>query len=142
MRNLPVLALSFLLSSLVGCAGVPVRDGKLDVYTSTHGTSLPGAECVVRTGAGQWTVLTPAAVAVGKPAGDLHVTCNMPGYRTSEVIYRSDGHRGGRTRVAVGGGRGVGIGSGLGVSIGFGLPLGGDPGDYPSEIVVDMSPQP
>jgi hypothetical protein len=97
---------------------------------------------VVETGAGKWTVVTPGAVQVGAAAGDLRVVCTKPGYRSSEVIVRYGGSGGAAgTRVGVGIAGGVGSGSGVGISLGMGFPYSGGRRDYPSEIVVEMTPQ-
>ena len=129
--------------SLAGCATTPPFDGRVEILTTSREQSLAGADCVVTTDAGSWTVQTPAYATVGDPNGDLRVVCNKPGYRTSEVIHRSPGGRGQNssgTRVGVGIGGGLGGYSGVGVSLGFGFPLTGRRNDYPSQVTVDMTP--
>lgn len=134
--------LSFLLAS--GCATKPPFDGRVEILTTSRDQTLTGADCVVTTDAGSWTVQTPGHATVGDPSGDLRVVCNKAGYRTSEVIHRSRAGRGlnaSGTRVGVGVGGGLGGYSGVGVSLGFGFPLTGTASDYPSQVTVDMVPQ-
>jgi hypothetical protein len=128
-----------------GCATTPPFDGRVEILTTSQEKPLTGADCVVTTDAGSWTVQTPGHATVGDPNGDLRVVCNKAGYRTSEVIHRSRAGRGlnasGTPRVGVGVGGGFGGYSGVGVSLGFGFPLTGTASDYPSQITVDMAPQ-
>ena len=134
--------LSVLLAS--GCATKPPFDGRVEILTTSREQALTGADCVVTTDAGSWTVQTPGYATVGDPNGDLRVVCNKAGYRTSEVIHRSRTGRGlnsSGTRVGVGVGGGLGGYSGVGVSLGFGFPLTGTRNDYPSQVTVDMAPQ-
>jgi hypothetical protein len=134
--------LSVLLAS--GCATKPPFDGRVEILTTSREQTLTGADCVVTTDAGSWTVQTPGHATVGDPSGDLRVVCNKAGYRTSEVIHRSRAGRGlnaSGTRVGVGVGGGLGGYSGVGVSLGFGFPLTGTASDYPSQVTVDMAPQ-
>ena len=134
--------LSVLLAS--GCATKPPFDDRVEILTTSREQPLTGADCVVTTDAGSWTVQTPGHATVGDPSGDLRVVCNKAGYRTSEVIHRSRAGRGlnaSGTRVGVGVGGGLGGYSGVGVSLGFGFPLTGTASDYPSQVTVDMAPQ-
>ena len=129
--------------SLSGCVTTPPFDGRIEILTTSRDQPLAGADCVVTTDAGSWTVQTPAHATVGDPRGDLRVVCNKAGYRTSEVIHRNPSGRGlnsSGTRVGVGIGGGTGGYSGVGVSLGFGFPLAGRRNDYPSQITVDMTP--
>ena len=132
------------LLALSGCATTPPFDGRVEILTTSREQALTGADCVVTTDAGSWTVQTPGYATVGDPNGDLRVVCNKAGYRTSEVIHRSRTGRGlnsSGTRVGVGVGGGLGGYSGVGVSLGFGFPLTGTRNDYPSQVTVDMAPQ-
>jgi len=132
-----------LMLSLSGCATTPPFDGRVEILTTTREQPLAGADCVVTTDSGSWTVQTPGYATVGDPKGDLRIVCDKAGYRTSEVIHRSRAGRGlssDGTRVGVGIGGGLGGYSGVGVSLGIGLPVGGARGDYPSQVTVDMTP--
>ncbi len=130
------------LLALSGCVTTPPFDGRVEILTTSREQALTGADCVVTTDAGSWTVQTPGYATVGDPNGDLRVVCNKSGYRTSEVIHRHSGagRRPGATRVGVGIGGGSGGYSGVGVSLGFGFPLAGVRSDYPSRVIVDMTP--
>ena len=128
----------FMLSA---CSTLPPYTGKIAISTTSLSQAVTGASCEVRTDAGRWTIITPAIASVGQIAGDLHVVCQLQGYRTSEVIFRSGARGLQSSRVAVGamGGSGGG-GGGVGLSIGLGLPIGDTQFTYPNEIVVDMTP--
>lgn len=130
------------LLSLSACVTTPPFDGRVEILSTVRDQPLDGADCVVTTDSGSWTVQTPGFAAVGKMNGDLRVVCNKSGYRTSEVIHRHSGagRRPGATRVGVGIGGGSGGYSGVGVSLGFGFPLAGVRSDYPSRVIVDMTP--
>lgn len=140
MRRAAPLVLSLLLAA---CASQPQRPpGQIEILSTTRGQPLAGARCAVGTGAGSWTVQTPAMVNVGEPRGDLRVVCERDGYRSSEVVIRGGaaGYGPGSSRVGVGVGSGVGIGSGVGLSLGFGFPLASGRSRYPVRVVVDMVP--
>jgi uncharacterized membrane protein YgcG len=131
----------FFVCMLSACSTLPPYSGKIAISTTSLSQPVTGASCEVRTDAGKWTIITPAIAPVGQIAGDLHVVCQLQGYRTSEVIFRSGAQGRSASRVAVGaaGGSGGG-GGGMGLSIGFGLPIGDSQFTYPNEIVVDMTP--
>lgn len=129
--------------SLSGCATTPPFEGRVEVLTTSREQPLAGADCVVTTESGSWTVQTPGYATVGDPNGDLRIVCDKAGYRTSEVIHRNQTGRSlgsGGTRVGVGVGGGLGGYSGVGVSLGIGIPLGRGRSDYPSQVTVDMAP--
>jgi len=130
----------FFVCMLSACNTLPPYTGKIAISTTSLSQVVNGASCEVRTDAGKWTIITPAIAPVGQIAGDLHIVCQLQGYRTSEVIFRSGARGLQSSRVAVGamGGSGGG-GSGVGLSIGLGLPMGGTQFTYPNEIVVDMA---
>ncbi len=137
-HRLSVALFFFMLSA---CSTLPPYTGKIAISTTSLSQAVTGASCEVRTDAGRWTIITPAIASVGQIAGDLHVVCQLQGYRTSEVIFRSAARGLQSSRVAVGamGGSGGG-GGGVGLSIGLGLPIGDTQFTYPNEIVVDMTP--
>ena len=137
-HRLSVALFFFMLSA---CSTLPPYTGKIAISTTSLSQAVTGASCEVRTDAGRWTIITPAIASVGQIAGDLHVVCQLQGYRTSEVIFRSGARGLQSSRVAVGamGGSGGG-GGGVGLSIGLGLPIGDTQFTYPNEIVVDMTP--
>lgn len=131
------------LLSLSACVTTPPFDGRVEILSTTRDQPLEGADCVVTTDSGSWTVKTPGYVTVGEMNGDLRVVCNKSGYRSSEVIHRSSVTRQGpgASRVGVGITGGTGGYTGVGVSLGFGFPLAGVRGDYPSRVTVDMTPK-
>ncbi len=136
---LPVLPA---LLSLSACVTTSPFDGRVEILSTARDQPIDGADCVVTTNSGSWTVQTPGHAAVGEMNGDLRVVCNKPGYRTSEVIHRSSAARQGpgASRVGVGITGGSGGYTGVGVSLGLGFPLGGVRSDYPSRVTVDMTP--
>ncbi|OGB23398.1 MAG: hypothetical protein A3I66_01665 [Burkholderiales bacterium RIFCSPLOWO2_02_FULL_57_36] len=128
----PILLLSF---ALAACATTGSGNGTVSIETANNGQPLPGANCSVRSGAGNWDVITPATVPVGSPSGDLRVVCNKSGFRTSEVVYRPSSPVNSNIGIGAASGGRVGVGIGLGFPIGFGG------GGYPTKITVDMNPQ-
>ena len=133
------LPLALVLMMLSACSTLPPYTGKIAISTTSRTQPVNGASCVVRTDAGQWNIMTPAIAPVGQIAGDLHVLCELQGYRTAEVIFRSGARGMQSSRVAIGAAGGSG-GGGVGLSIGLGLPLGDAQFTYPTEIVVDLLP--
>jgi hypothetical protein len=126
--------------ALTACASTGSGGGSgIAIETVSKGQAVPGANCVVSTHGGNWTVTTPATVDVGGVNGDLRVVCNKEGYRTSELVFRpysGGGPYGSSVGLGVGGGSGnVGVGLGLSVP----LSLGGR--GYPSRVAVDMNLQ-
>lgn len=133
-------SLNLFFIMLSACTTLPPYTGKIAISTTSLSQAVSGASCEVRTEAGKWTVITPAIAPVGQIAGDLHVVCQLQGYRTSEVIFRSGARGASASRVAIGAAGGSGGGAGIGLSFGIGLPIGGGQFTYPKEIVVDMTP--
>ena len=64
------------LLALSGCVTTPPFDGRVEILTTSREQALTGADCVVTTDAGSWTVQTPGYATVGDPNGDLRVVCN------------------------------------------------------------------
>ena len=129
--------------ALAACANQPQRPvGQIEIATTAQGKALDGAECVARTLSGSWSLQSPGIVNVGEPNGDLHVVCNHPGYRSSEVIIRAPagGPGTGGSHVSVGVGGGFGGYSSGGVSLGFGFPILPARPQYPAKVVVDLTP--
>ncbi len=122
--------------ALAACATTGSSGGSIAVETISRGQQIVGAHCNVSTNAGNWNVTTPASVPVGSASGDLRVTCNKDGYRTSEVLYKPSSSSGSNVGLGVGGGGGN---VGVGVGLSFPISLGG--GTYPSRVTVDLNPQ-
>jgi hypothetical protein len=128
---MPVLALA-------ACATGVVSDDLL-IETVSRGRAVPGAACSVQTAEGMWNIVSPAVVPARHTRGDLHVVCEKPGYRSSEVLYRGMGYGGyGGTGTSVGLGAAGGSGN-VGFGLGIGIPLGGG-GNAPARIYVEMNP--
>jgi hypothetical protein len=120
---------------LTACASGGLADGSIVVETASRGQPLPGANCAVSTGAGNWNIVTPATFIVGDARGDLRVVCNKSGYRTSEVLYRPLGPSNSSIGIGIGGGTGN-----VGVGLGFGFPISFGGARYPSQVTVEMNP--
>jgi hypothetical protein len=134
MRHLILL----LPIALAACATTGSGGSRISIETASKGQAVSGANCVVSTHGGNWTVTTPATVNVGDVNGDLRVVCNKEGYRTSELVFRpySGGPYGSSVGLGVGGGSGnVGVGLGMSVPLGFGGR------GYPARVTVDLNPQ-
>jgi hypothetical protein len=129
-----VLMLSFVLSA---CATDSGEKGRMLIETASQGQPLPGAVCTVMTSSGTMSVTTPATVSVANTYGDLHITCDRPGYRTSEFVFRPSASQSGSSM-------GVGLGGGgghVGVGVGLNFPISRGTDDYPSHVTVNMNPQ-
>lgn len=125
-----------MLVSLVGACATTPESKTLLVDARSAGQPLAGASCVVHLGPQSFTVTTPATLPVGDAHGDLQITCNKPGYRSSELYFRAGSSNG--SSVGIGGGGG---GAHLGVGLGLSFPLGGGHSDYPPHVTVEMNPQ-
>lgn len=127
---------------LAACATTPVSND-LRIETVSRGQAMPGASCTVQLAEGSFNIVTPAVVPVRNTRGDLRVVCNLPGYRTSEVLYRGGyaGYDAYGSRTSLGFGLGGGGGS-IGYGIGLGVPIGGGPGpsSLPATVLVEMNP--
>lgn len=120
---------------LTACSTTGSGNGNIAIDTTSRGQALSGASCIVTTGSGRWTLITPATAPVGSPRGDLRVICNKSGYRTSEVVYQPSSPTNSNVGIGLGGG-----GSHIGVGLGFGIPISLGGGNYPSRITVEMNP--
>lgn len=122
-----------------GCATVASDNGHVLIEATSDNQQLEGARCVVKTDGSRWDVITPADVLIVAADGDLHVVCNKPGYRTSEVVYRAPSglNSPGVGIGAVGGSGGIGA---IGVGLGVNLPqtFGAKEKFYPSRVLIEM----
>jgi len=133
------LLIPLLTLALVGCATTGAGDDGIAIDTASRGQPMPGANCVVQTGAGSWNVVTPAVVKVGDATGNLRIVCDRPGYRTSEFVYAPTARYSSGSSVGIGLG---GIGRHVGLGVGVNVPLGGGSrGAYPPKVTIDMNPQ-
>jgi hypothetical protein len=121
MRYL-IMSLSVALS---GCTTLAADNGHVLIEARSDSQQLTGARCVMKTDSSRWNVVTPGDVLIVAADGDLHVLCNKPGYRASEVVYRAP----------------PGLNSpGVGIGLGANLPLsfGGKEKAYPRRVLVEM----
>ncbi|AMP15283.1 hypothetical protein CPter291_3043 [Collimonas pratensis] len=134
----PLLTLALGLA-LSGCATVASDNGHVLIEAISDSQQLTGARCVVKTDSSRWSVVTPADVLIVAADGDLHVSCDKPGYRTSEVVFRAPpGLNSPSVGIGASGGSG-GIGaSGLGLGANLPLSFGGKEKAYPSRVLVEM----
>jgi hypothetical protein len=129
-----------LLTTLALSACATMGGGNsITVETAVRGQALPGVNCNVRTGSGNWNIVTPATLALGSTSGDLRILCDKPGYRTSEFVFTPTGSYGTPGSVGIGLGGGGGH-VGFGVGLGFPVEFGGSRGSYPSKVTIDMNP--
>lgn len=126
-----------LLTLLAACATGGPDSRRLAIDTRSGGKAVPGANCVVHLGPQTFNVTTPVVLPVGEAIGDLQVTCNKAGYRTSELYFRATATGGSSLGIGAGGGGGH-----VGVGLGMSFPLGG-PGrsDYPPQVTLELTPQ-
>jgi hypothetical protein len=115
----------------------------MQIDTVSQGQALPGASCVVSSGAQSFTVVTPATVTLPDRFGDLRVLCDKPGYRSSELILQdlpgggAYGWPGSNLGIGISGGSGGRVGMGVGLSFPFFMGQGGSP----RRVVIEMNPQ-
>ena len=132
-----VLLAALLLPLVVACATNPSGPRMLAVETRSAGIAVDGAICTVQLGKDGLTVTTPALVPVGGAQGDLEVTCNKPGYRTSALRFSPVRSSGSSLGIGAGGGGGH-VGLGLGMS----FPIGGaGSSEYPPRVTLELTPQ-
>ena len=120
---------------LAACVSTPGSEPAIVLETAARGQPEPGANCVASIGSVRWQVTTPAVLAVGGARGELHIVCDKPGFRSSELIFRPE--------AGAASGASIGFGSGgYGTSIGLGLsfPLSGASATYPKRLVIDLNP--
>lgn len=144
------LALIGAIALLSGCATLS-EPPQLLVEASSRGAPAPGADCVVSTRQGQWRVVTPGRVSVGRPAGDLRVDCSRSDLRDTTLIvspipfYYSphyDPMFGRHSSLYLG--RGWHRRSQLGLGMSMSFPMGyhePDRWEYPDRVVVEMGPK-
>ena len=137
LNRSPILLLPVLLVSLLAaCATGSPESRMLVVDARSAGQPLAGAGCVVHLGPQTYTVTTPATLPVGDAHGDLQITCNKPGYRTSELYFRATSSGGSSVGIGAGGG-----GGNVGLGLGMSFPIGGGHSDYPPRVTVEMTAQ-
>ncbi|SDY68215.1 hypothetical protein SAMN04515617_11935 [Collimonas sp. OK242] len=139
MRDLTPPLILLLGLALSGCATTASDNGRVLIVATSDSQQLEGARCVVKTDSSRWNVVTPGDVLIVEADGDLHVVCDKPGYRTSEVVYRAPpGLNSPSVGIGATGGSG-GIGA-VGLGLGANLPLsfGGKEKAYPSRVLVEM----
>lgn len=122
-------------SLLTACAAIQPGEPDMLLETAARGQSIAGATCAATIGLVRWEVSTPAVLAIGDARGELHIVCDKPGFRRSELIFRPES--GATSGVNAGFGSG-GYGSGIGLGLRF--PLGGAPAYFPKRMVIDLNP--
>ena len=125
-----------LLALMLGaCAATAPADPAIMLETAVRGQPVAGATCAASIGPVRWDVTTPVVLAIGDARGELHIVCDKPGFRSSELIFRPEA--GISSGVSAGFGSG-GYGGGIGLGLGF--PLGGASARYPKRLVIDLNP--
>lgn len=135
LRRVGAALLPLLPVLLTACAAAPAAEPGVVLETAARGQPVAGAVCMATIGSTRWDVTTPAVLATAGARGELHIVCNKPGFRTSELIFRPEG--GVSSGVSAGFGSG-GYGSGVGLGLSF--PLGGASAPYPKRLVIDLNP--
>lgn len=135
IRTRVVRLAMFLPVFLTGCVSTSPGEQGILLETAAQGQPITGASCVATIGTLRWDVTTPAVLAVGGARGELHIVCNQPGFRTSELIFHPETNATSGGSASFGSG---GYGSGFGLSIGF--PLSSAAAPYPKRLVIDLNP--
>ena len=127
IRNLSIITIALLLSSLVGCASI-TQGTQQKILIQT--TPVSGASCCIRNNMGSWYLpCTPGVVAVHRSAHDMTITVTKPGYITQTITVGS------RTKAMVFGNVIFGGVVGAGVDCADGAAFW-----YPKSIVIPMTP--
>ena len=85
--KLAAIAVLFCVSSLSGCASV-MKGSSQSIAITTPPVS--GANCVLSSKEGNWTVTTPGAVTVQKSKEDILVRCTKYAYQDAAATIPSD----------------------------------------------------
>lgn len=75
---------------LIACASAPPGGPTILIETAARGQPVAGANCVATIGSVHWNVITPAVLKIGEARGGLRLVCDKSGFRTSELIFRSE----------------------------------------------------
>lgn len=143
---LKVTVLAAALALATGCAPLEPNSNLISIETVSSNAVVTDATCRVSNGYATWEVRTPAAVPAAGGNGSLHVACEKPGYRASDVILQGGGgYYGGYPASSLSFGLGASTGGwrrgGLGLGLGVTQPIGRPAARYPSRVVVEMTPQ-
>jgi hypothetical protein len=144
-RSAAAHGLALLALALAACAPLAPRSNRIAIETASGGAAVTDAECVVGNGSVGMTVKSPAVVEIARGNGDLHIVCNKPGYRRSEVLFQSGAAGFSGSSVSFGIGASSGGWNRGGVDLGLGMTQvlpgkDGAVGEYPARIVVEMTP--
>jgi hypothetical protein len=138
-----VLAAALALAT--GCAPLEPDSNLISIETVSGGAMVADATCRVSNGYASWEVRTPAAVPAAGGSGGLHVACEKPGYRSSDVILQGGAYYQGYPSSSLSVGLGASTGGwrrgGLGLGLGVTQPIGRPAARYPQRVVVEMTPQ-
>jgi len=122
---LAVVAIGFLLP---GCASI-VRGSSQSILITTPPTT--GADCILTSRRGSWSVITPGAVRVSKSKEDVTVTCTKDGYEEAVASIPSEFEGWTVGNIVFGGLIGLGVDAATGAI-----------NNYPNAFQVRMTPVP
>jgi hypothetical protein len=122
---LAVAAIGFLLT---GCASI-VRGSSQSILITTPPTV--GADCVLASRAGNWSVTSPGAVRVSKSKEDVTVTCTKDGFQEAVASIPSEFEGWTVGNIVFGGLIGLGVDAATGAI-----------NNYPNAFQVRMTPLP
>jgi len=87
MKTLAVALVAILGVALSGCASIIKGDSQSIAITTPPTT---GANCILSSKEGSWTVISPGAVTVDKSKDDVQVRCSKPGWQDAASTIPSN----------------------------------------------------
>jgi hypothetical protein len=125
MKSSTLLALALSGVALSGCATV-IKGTTQSVAITTP--PVTGANCVLTSSEGSWSVVTPGAVTVSKSKHDINVRCSKPGYQDATAAIPSDFQGWTLGNIILGGIIGIGVDAASGAM-----------NEYPNAFQVPMT---
>jgi hypothetical protein len=128
MKMTAVAATAAIGIALSGCATV-IKGTHQSVAITTPPTT--GAQCVLSSTQGNWTVMSPGVATVDKSKEDIQVTCQKAGWQTATGTIPSNFQGWTLGNILLGGVIGVGVDAATGAM-----------NEYPGAFQVPMQPDP
>jgi uncharacterized protein YceK len=126
MKLYPLAAMAAVGVCLSGCASIIKGTDQSIAVTTPPAT---GAECILSSREGNWTVRTPGAVTVQKSKEDIQVRCTKPGWQDAVATIPSDFQGWTLGNILIGGVIGLGVDAATGAI-----------NEYPHAFQVPMVP--
>ena len=126
MKLVSVTALAVLGIALSGCATI-IKGSSQSIAVTT--TPISGANCILTSKEGSYTVVTPGVVKVDKTKEDILIRCSHAGYQDAVSTIPSDFQGWTLGNLLLGGIIGLGVDAATGAM-----------NEYPHSFMVPMTP--